>query len=279
MAAGIPIFDPPGGTGSNALAKLILDHQKKQKMLNAVLSDELAALWPLLTRGNPLTNWELYAPAALKLIKQYSLAAAAIGAAAFTAYRVLVVPTGYKFTPPAIEQPKDEQILRSLGWATRAVGDENTPETQSQAARTLVNGAAQRIVTDTARRALIGAVGEDQRAIGWYRVPSDPNACAFCRVMCIRSLDGILYQSEGTAGRYSDIGAGRKGKQFKGEGDFKFHDHCECTAVPLFEGQKPKLPSYVHDWDHDYTVATAGKDDPLNAFRRSVDNPDGFEAD
>lgn len=210
MASSLLLFDQP-----KSLADLLLEHQTKQAQLNRVLTADLAALWPLLTKGPPAPVPAAWLLEMVPLIRQYGLAAAAIGGAAYLAYRVLAAPNGYKFTPPTPDPIPTEQIERSLGWATRAVGPEATPETMA-AAQTQVSGAAQRLVTNTGRRALVDAVGEDPEARGWYRVPSSRHACAFCRAMTIR---GAVYKSEATAGRTAN-------RRFVGDGEFKFHDHC-----------------------------------------------------
>jgi len=264
MASSLLLFDEP-----KSLATLLLEHQTKQAQLNKVLAFELAELWPLLVKGEKALTYTEWLLRTAPLINQYALAAAALGGAAYLAYRYLAVPNGYTFTAPSPSMPSFEQIARSLGWATRNVGPDAAPETLP-AALTQTQGAAQRLVTNTGRQALVQAVDGDPEAKGWRRIPSDQHACAFCRLMSIR---GPVYKSEQTAGRTAN-------RQFVGAGEFKFHDHCECTAVPVFRGQHPRdtVPSHVErwieDWDHEYRVETGGYDgvDKLNAFRRAVEN-------
>lgn len=210
MASSLLLFDQP-----KTLADLLLEHQAKQAQLNRVLVSELADLWPLLTMGEQVGRMPEWLIEVLPLIRQYGLAAAAIGGAAYLAYRYLLVPHGYKFTLPTPKQLEPVQVERSLGWATRAVGPDAAPETLA-AAQTQVNGAAQRLVTNTGRRALVDAVQSDPEAAGWRRIPSGAHACAFCRMMTIR---GAVYKSEQTAGLDAS-------SDFVGHGRFKFHDHC-----------------------------------------------------
>lgn len=265
MPSSLLLFDTP-----KTLTDLLLEHQTKQAQLNRVLVQELAELWPLLSMAGPVKtlppDWLL---TAIPLIRQYGLAAAAIGGAAYLAYRVLLVPNGYKFTAPTPKPIEPAQIERSLGWATRNVGRDTAPETLPKAL-TQVQGAAQRLVTNTGRKALVEAVDTDPEAAGWRRIPSSADACAFCRMMSIR---GPVYKSEQTAGRAAD-------SDFVGHGRFKFHDHCECTAIPVFRHTSPRsqVPAHVEmlisDWDHQYRSATGPYDgvDKLNAFRRVVES-------
>ena len=265
MASSLLLFDQPP-----SLLEMLIQHQTKQAQLNKVLSQELAELWPLLVYGEKAVTYTEWLLRMAPLINQYALAAAAIGGAAYLGYRYLAVPNGYKFTAPSPSAPPFEQIARSLGWATRAVGPEAAPETLA-AALTQTQGAAQRIVTDQSRKALVESVDGDPEARGWRRIPSGRETCAFCRLMTIR---GPVYKSAQTAGRTANRG-------FVGHGEFKFHDHCDCIAVPIFRGKTPpqyKVPDHIEqmieEWDHEYRVETGGYDgvDKLNAFRRAVEN-------
>lgn len=77
-------------------------------------------------------------------------------------------------------------------------------------------------------------VEADPEATRWAREPEGPYTCAFCALLCTR---GAVYLSDST-------------------GAFKAHDHCDCVAVPVFEGQDYRSPAHVESWDKLYIKAT-----------------------
>lgn len=126
-------------------------------------------------------------------------------------------------------------------------------------ARSNVEGVATRLVTNVGRGAIVDAVAEDRQAVGVARVAA-PDACAFCRVMAIR---GPVYKNERTAGRTANA-------QFVGAGEFKYHNHCRCTAVPYFQGQEWDPQPQVQEWQRQYERARGMQGDTLRNFDRIV---------
>jgi hypothetical protein len=75
------------------------------------------------------------------------------------------------------------------------------------------SGRVTRHILDGGRDTIIGSVNADKQALGWARV-TDGDPCYFCLTLASR---GAVYKTEQTA-------------------DFQAHDHCGCTAMPLWDG-------------------------------------------
>jgi hypothetical protein len=98
-------------------------------------------------------------------------------------------------------------------------------------------GSVQRLVQQPGRDTIALNVRRDPARPGWARVPRG-KGCAFCRMLAGR---GAVYSSAKAAG---DMRA--------------FHDHCKCTATPVWRGQK--LPYDAEELEWEYLAARAGAD-------------------
>lgn len=98
------------------------------------------------------------------------------------------------------------------------VGPLYAEEPDWASARTLIEGGLQRRIADAARDTIRESSIEDPRARGWQRETN--GGCDFCEMVASR---GVVF-SEASA-------------------DFASHDHCQCIAVPAFDGEaKPVRP-------------------------------------
>lgn len=130
------------------------------------------------------------------------------------------------------------------------VGFGSTPAVFEQGGNALVysllSGGLTQILTEIASDTIIGNGGIDSREVGYQRVPR-AGCCAFCGMLASK---GASYQSKGSA--EGVVGRGvpvprlgtprRRGGQARGirprgsrELGQKFHDHCRCRGVPVFE--------------------------------------------
>jgi hypothetical protein len=117
-------------------------------------------------------------------------------------------------------------------------------------------------VLESGREVVRNAAESDDDAIGWIRVP-DEDPCSWCAMLASR---GAVYRSEGTAGR-------DKNDKFIGEGQFKWHDHCGCTAIAVFDPDDPHLKNAEDLYDQwlRETQGYSGKA-AVNAWRRYWEN-------
>lgn len=121
----------------------------------------------------------------------------------------------------------------------------------------LVNviGTFGKLVLSGGNKTIISAVHADKKATGWVRVTSsDP--CTFCRTLAGR---GAVYRSDRTA-------------------SFEPHDHCSCTAEPVYRATSL---DQSEQWGDEYKDAQAWarstgnlskgtSNDALNNYRRYV---------
>lgn len=116
----------------------------------------------------------------------------------------------------------DLEDLGSDALARWGVGPLYTSEPDWHRAQTLIEGGLQLRIANAARDTVTESSVEDPSARGWQRETS--GGCAFCEMLGSR---GVVY-SEASA-------------------DFAAHDHCQCYAVPAFDGAprlvKPYTPS------------------------------------
>ena len=145
------------------------------------------------------------------LIDTYGLAAAALAANWYDELRHKVGTKGAFTAIPA--DIKDAGAQQLVGWATATATD-------MQSLQTLVLGGMQRRIANFSRQTIVGSSVADPRAEGWQRVGS--GECDFCAMLIGR---GAVY-SEATA-------------------DFASHDHCHCSATPVFDGEPQVVRPYT----------------------------------
>lgn len=110
----------------------------------------------------------------------------------------------------------DDRGTQSLiGWALDAATD-------GASLKTLVSGGVQRRVADHVRLTVMDSAITDPGARGWQRVGNGGCTNGFCDMLIAR---GSVY-GEATA-------------------DFASHDHCQCSAVPAFDGVPVPVKPYV----------------------------------
>ncbi|MEU6725474.1 hypothetical protein ABZ917_17340 [Nonomuraea wenchangensis] len=226
------------------------EYQAAQRALSSRLAEELALLWDIITLGAFGTTVPQWIAAVIELLERFAGMSATLAADYYSEERDIARVRGaFVPTPGQIPDGKAEASLR---WATKDlwIPEDDNPspiEERLAAAEKKAEGGAQKIVADVGRDTITEALEEDDEALGWARV-TGPNTCAFCALLASR---GPVYASEKTAGRDAD-------KRFKGEGRYKFHDHCDCTVVPIFAGQQWDPPAYVQEWERLYAESTGG---------------------
>ncbi|MEV4670980.1 hypothetical protein AB0K34_04935 [Actinomadura sp. NPDC049382] len=105
-----------------------------------------------------------------------------------------------------------EQVGAAARWAAGPMFGGDGPNAALEHAA----GAVQRLVQQPGRETIELNTRRDPARPGWARVPRG-KGCAFCRMLAGR---GAVYSSARAAG---DMRA--------------FHDHCKCSAVPVWRGQ------------------------------------------
>ena len=186
-------------------------HRQGQLQIRARALQDYIALWPI-WHGDAASFQTLVA-ATLPLVNSYRQASAAYAAAYYTAERLAAGVPG-TFAPVLGDAMNPEQVTASL-YVTGEVMTGNAlaaGQTAEQAMRTALvrtSGAVGRHVLDGGREAVLGSSRADRASRGWVRVVGGA-ACNFCQLLAGKTGD-----SEESAG-------------------FPAHDHCSCSAAPLF---------------------------------------------
>ncbi len=125
------------------------------------------------------------------------------------------------------------------------------PDAAKKVMRTKLAGTVSRIVLNGARDTIHRTTRESRVIVGWRRV-TDADPCFFCAMLAGR---GAVYKSGRTAGD----------PRWGGE---PYHDHCQCTALPLYEHEDE--PPEVDDLYEQWQAATAGRSGSaaIRAWRR-----------
>ncbi len=183
------------------------EYQRQQSALADGLGVQLGAAWALLDVAALARTLPAFAAAVAALVHRYGSASAGVAADFYGAARAAAGVKG-SFTVPLADPAGLEQVSQSVGWATKGLW---SAQPEVEAAKTLVKGAAERLVLDAGRNTVVQAVQRDRQARGWARV-TQPGCCYFCAMLASR---GAVYRSERTA-------------------DFQAHDHDRCVAEPVF---------------------------------------------
>lgn len=142
------------------------------------------------------------------------------------------VPRGFKARPadPVKVVPR-EQVGKVVDWTQREadipVADTAAPAAPKSRVMIRVDqakleSATQRLVLKPARVTITDSVNLDKVLVGYARIPTGDNPCAFCLLLASR---GPAYASEHAA-------------LYKGMSMDTYHDDCYCVATPIFKGDK-----------------------------------------
>lgn len=217
----------------------------RARVLRAVLT-----AWPLYDLDDIEGTWERLEQMLLAIIGSQSPVSAAMSANYYRAFRHVEGAVGGAPTVVASTVPAAE-LIRSLRYVgvvgAQKLIDAKVPDA---AARTLTNvaGDTTRLVMNSGRDTIVDSVQADPRALGWARV-TDGNPCSFCRMLASR---GPVYRSA--------------------RGGFKAHNHCGCTAEPVFHSGA-EWPGRAREFKEQWDTATAGKSgrEARLAFRQAVE--------
>ena len=194
---------------TRAGALLTQGHRQRQLQLRAVTLRQLLALWPTWNVGDDATFAALVA-SLVPLVEARRGDSAALAAAYYQAFRTAEGARGpaEPRTAAAVDRRRLVASLYVTGQvaARRGLRAGHKPDAAKANAFVLLSGAVARHVLDGGREALRDSVRADRSARGWQRVTS-ASPCPFCAELASQPV---------------------------GDGDFTSHDHCSCTAEPVF---------------------------------------------
>lgn len=195
-------------------APLTVTHRRAQLALRASVLRSLQRLWPAMDWSDLDRTFPMWATAAGALIAQNRATSANLAAAYYRAFRfaegITEPPTIVVAEPvPADKMFVSLRVTALAGVkAAAALGVQRDVAMANAFVRS--SGAVTRFVLEGGRDTIRQTVAADPRAAGWQRVTSG-RACGFCSMLASR---GGVYK-ETTV-------------------DFHAHDHCGCTAQPVY---------------------------------------------
>jgi hypothetical protein len=196
------------------MAPLTERHRVAQLALRAQVLRDLSRLWPAMDWQQIDRTFPLWAEAVGALILRHRATSAGLASAYLQAFRF---SEGVAGTAPVVLAPRlpDEQIRTALrvtaAVSLKAAATQGVAREQAMAnAFVRSSGAVTRLVLDAGRETVRASTLADPKARGWQRVTS-ARACEFCQMLAGR---GAVY-SDRTV-------------------DFTAHDHCGCSAEPVY---------------------------------------------
>lgn len=252
--------------------------------INSVMQSDLLALWRALD-GQDVEFLREALQAELPAVVDPYLSAA--GDVTADWYESQAPELAFTASPAPL--PPEAQLQTTARWAAGTVLTK-TPVTPLD----LLSGSMQRALFNESRRTVLDNSAVEPGA-RWARHAS-ANACEFCKMVATR---GGVYYSEESATRVTGVNYGgtdyrkarklgktvnqvpvggrteygRKSRRSIARIGDKYHDHCRCIAVPVRPGQSYDPPSYVEEWEAEYTRARKAADsgsakDILSAWRK-----------
>lgn len=233
-------------------------HRLAQLALRAATLQDLLKLWPAFNPFNIDQSWPALRAALMLLVRSRRATSAGLAAAYYAEFAAAEgIPN------PGAPSPQgdigDDRLQVSLDVTgpsafKRSVKSGNDPEAAKAQTLVSLSGSVSRLVLDGGRDTITTTTTRSRQALGWARV-TDGDPCYFCAMLASR---GPVYNSERSATRTEDAGA--------------FHDHCGCTAEPVFsrDAEWPgKAREYADLWART-TKGLSGRD-AVNAFRAAIE--------
>lgn len=186
-------------------------HRAAQLAVRAATLRDLLRLWRAFNPDDIAGSWNVLGPALAALVaaraplsaglaaNYYTSARLAAAASPFTPFQAAAPDVDYVASSLAVTGPSIAGRLYALGRPAQAI---------TEAALTATAGNVSRLVLNTGRQTIVDNARTDPAARGWQRIAS-ANACEFCT-----QLSGRVYRSDNA--------------------DFPAHNHCGCTADPVF---------------------------------------------
>lgn len=185
---------------------------------------DLLAIWPLLNLDDLDASFAAWLPALSTVIDRDRQVMAGAASVYLADEYAAQVGTGAPVIAAAKAAPR-AQVAASASAVTVAgyrtalttVGPLRAPET----ALVRTAGMVTRLVLDAGRETIVGSLAKDPNGYGWSRVAS-PTACAFCRMLAGR---GNVYRGDTAT--------------------FSAHDHCKCSARPIYTDELVGVDPFI----------------------------------
>ena len=248
-------------------AQLADTYRRQQVFVAAALTRDLVRLLKaMFNPADPGPSWTATRMAVAALIMDRRRQSADLAARYYPQLRSAAGVHSPVVTAEPIDLVDDRLMtnidVTGIGMYQRALKAGATPSQALDRSAVTLSGTASRLTLEGGRSVVAETAQNDADAIGWMRV-TDGDPCSWCAMLASR---GAVFKSAATAG-------GRKNVGFAGHGQFKFHDHCGCTVVPVFDHDDPRL-DHADDLYDQWVQATQGHSGnaAVNVWRRYWEN-------
>jgi len=192
---------------------LTVQHRQGQLAIRAQALRDFMAVWPVWQVAQDET-FDRLVQVTLPLVRAYHSLSSTLAATYYTAIRGAAKARGT--VAPVLAGQVDEAKVAAGMYATgliavrRSVYAGRTLEQAYDTAFVTTSGSVTRQILMGGRETILQSVRADRSAYGWERVTGG-EPCDFCAMLADR---GAVYKAD-TA-------------------DFEAHDHCSCSAEPVF---------------------------------------------
>lgn len=194
-------------------AELTRQYRRQSLALRAATLRDLQRLWPALDFARIDATFPTFLTGVMPLIQRDRRRAAGLASVYVKAHRLEAGIPGTVAVKLAGPAPV-EQVATSMHYTTVeavkvATRAGYTPVKAMESSLVQTMGSAGRLVLDGGRETVQATAVADPRTAGWQRVTS--GGCTFCRML-----------------------AGRGAVYSEASSDFEAHDHCACSAEPVY---------------------------------------------
>lgn len=195
------------------------EHRDRLQRLRAQAAKEISDLWRVYYDPDDIEgSWQRFGPVAVPVVMAAYDRSSVQAQEYLDRIRAEQDAPGRNFPAPPLEQARVES---SLGYVARVgallgLWNGRSPQQAADVALVRTMGATQRFVNEGSTGAVRETLSRDPQATGWRRIAA-PTACDFCSGL---AANGV----------------------YSYKVDFSAHDHCGCTASPVF-GERPTRPS------------------------------------
>lgn len=230
-------------------------HRLAQARLGAQTVEQALTTFELLDPSNLDGSFPRWLRIMRPLIARQRDASSALAANYLTTFRTLELGQSVPPFPAILATPLDDQAVATSLLVTgpaniRSSLAKGTPFGRAiEVAKALSAGSSMRHALDGGRETISRTVAGDPRAKGWARVAS-ARPCSFCAMLASR---GPVYSDQTVK--------------------FRSHDHCSCSAEPVYrEASRDQWPPGSAAFRDLYDEAAKGLPaaEARNAFRRAL---------
>ena len=177
--------------------------------LTRLAEADLRRLWVRIANQPPEAVRDALMDVLPLLADEYGTAASVMAADWYDDVRVAAEAAGL-FQAEPVQPPTSARFEALARWGVDPLFADAPA---ANAALTRISGGMQRTIADMYRETVVQSSQLDPAALGWRRVGRGDN-CGFCNMLIGR---GDVYSQKGVA--------------------FKSHDHCNCIAAAVFQGE------------------------------------------